>query len=147
MPTLETPKFPQGNKPYLSPNPNDPGFQPQDGGRSTPVIVGTQPKKQGDVDKSQGAEIAELKGDVSTLKSKVTTLEGKTYVDSFDGKKGAITTDGTLATSEGKVVGLTGQLPYLTAAPTAANADGIKIVALSAEPDTYYDGYLYLITE
>ena len=138
MPTLETPKFPQGKKPYLSPNPNDPGFQPQDGGRGTPVIVGTSPKKQGDTDKSQSAEIAALEERVSYLEANPTSI---------DAKRGAITTGGTLEVSAQKVLGLTGQLPYLTTAPTSANADGVKIVVLSAEPDTYYAGYLYFITE
>lgn len=43
--------------------------------------------------------------------------------------------------------GATNGLGYLTTAPTAANTDGIKIVVLSAEPATKYDGYIYLITE
>lgn len=37
-------------------------------------------------------------------------------------------------------------LPFITTAPSAANTDGIKIVVLSSEPATKYDGYLYLIT-
>ena len=36
-------------------------------------------------------------------------------------------------------------ISYLTSAPNADNTDGIKIVVLSAEPGTYYNGYLYLI--
>lgn len=38
-------------------------------------------------------------------------------------------------------------IKYTTTAPTAANTDGLKIVVLNAEPETKYDGYLYLITE
>lgn len=38
-------------------------------------------------------------------------------------------------------------IPYLTTAPTADNANGLKIVVLDAEPATYYDGYYYIITE
>ena len=41
--------------------------------------------------------------------------------------------------------GATNGLGYLTTAPTAANTDGIKIVVLSAEPATKYNGYLYII--
>lgn len=37
-------------------------------------------------------------------------------------------------------------MQYLTTAPSAANTDGIKIVVLSSEPATKYNGYLYLIT-
>ena len=37
-------------------------------------------------------------------------------------------------------------LPFLTTAPDAANTDGIKIVVLSSEPATKYNGYLYIIT-
>lgn len=37
-------------------------------------------------------------------------------------------------------------LPILTTAPASANTDGIKIVVLSSEPATKYDGYLYIIT-
>lgn len=38
-------------------------------------------------------------------------------------------------------------LPYLTTAPSSANTSGLKIVVLSSEPATKYDGYLYIITE
>lgn len=41
--------------------------------------------------------------------------------------------------------GSTNGLGYLTTAPTAANTDGIKIVVLSSEPATKYNGYLYII--
>ena len=34
----------------------------------------------------------------------------------------------------------------VTQAPTADNTDGIKIAVLASEPDTFYDGWLYLIT-
>ena len=37
-------------------------------------------------------------------------------------------------------------LPYLTTAPSADNTDGLKIVVLSSDPSTKYNGYLYLIT-
>ena len=37
-------------------------------------------------------------------------------------------------------------LGYITTAPDAANTDGIKIVVLSSEPATKYNGYLYIIT-
>lgn len=37
-------------------------------------------------------------------------------------------------------------LSYLTTAPAADNTSGIKIVVLSSEPATKYNGYLYLIT-
>jgi len=39
-------------------------------------------------------------------------------------------------------------VPYLTTAPTADNTDSrLKIVVLSSEPVTRYNGYLYIITE
>lgn len=41
--------------------------------------------------------------------------------------------------------GVTNGLGYLTTAPTSANNDGIKIVVLSSEPATKYNGYLYII--
>lgn len=37
-------------------------------------------------------------------------------------------------------------MSYLTTAPSADNTDGIKIVVLSSEPATKYNGYLYIIT-
>lgn len=37
-------------------------------------------------------------------------------------------------------------LGVLTTAPSADNTDGIKIVVLSSEPATKYNGYLYIIT-
>lgn len=40
-----------------------------------------------------------------------------------------------------------GGIAYLTTAPTSANTGGgIKIVVLSSEPTTKYNGYLYIIT-
>jgi hypothetical protein len=36
---------------------------------------------------------------------------------------------------------------YSTVAPTQDNVDGLKIVELSEEPATKYDGYLYFIEE
>lgn len=36
---------------------------------------------------------------------------------------------------------------YLTTAPSSANTGGtLKVVVLSAEPATRYEGYLYIIT-
>ena len=48
--------------------------------------------------------------------------------------------------------GFTGEIAndkigYTTTAPTAANTDGLKIVVLEEEPETRYDGWLYLIKE
>ena len=43
---------------------------------------------------------------------------------------------------------LTGSIPYTTTAPSSANTDGgIRIVVLTSEPATRYDGYWYIITE
>ncbi len=39
------------------------------------------------------------------------------------------------------------KMGYTTTAPTAANTDGLKIVVLEEEPETKYDGWLYLIKE
>lgn len=35
---------------------------------------------------------------------------------------------------------------YSTTAPTADNTDGLKVIVLDSEPDTKYNGYLYIIT-
>ena len=43
-------------------------------------------------------------------------------------------------------ISLDGVIPYTTTAPTANNTTGLKIVVLSSEPATKYDGYLYIIT-
>lgn len=37
-------------------------------------------------------------------------------------------------------------LQYDTSAPSSANTNGLKIVVLSSEPATRYDGYIYIIT-
>ena len=42
---LDAPKMPTGTYPELSPNPNSKGVELKDGGRGTPVIVNTEPKK------------------------------------------------------------------------------------------------------
>lgn len=38
-------------------------------------------------------------------------------------------------------------MAFTTIAPTKANTDGLKIVVLTAEPETKYDGYIYFIKE
>lgn len=48
--------------------------------------------------------------------------------------------------------GFTGEIAndkigYTTTAPTADNTDGLKIVVLEEEPETKYDGWLYIIVE
>lgn len=43
--------------------------------------------------------------------------------------------------------GLAEGIQYLTSAPTQANADGLKFVVLTEEPQTRYSGYIYIITE
>lgn len=41
-----------------------------------------------------------------------------------------------------------GDISYVTTAPTGPNTSGgLKVVVLSSEPSTRYDGYLYIITE
>lgn len=36
---------------------------------------------------------------------------------------------------------------YMTTAPTAANTTGLRFVLLDEEPETKYDGWIYLIKE
>lgn len=42
---LDAPKMPTGTYPELSPNPNSEGLKFKDGGRGTPVVVNTEPRK------------------------------------------------------------------------------------------------------
>lgn len=42
---LDAPKMPTGTYPELSPNPNSEGLKLKDGGRGTPVVVNTEPRK------------------------------------------------------------------------------------------------------
>lgn len=42
---LDAPKMPAGTYPELSPNPNSEGLKLKDGGRGTPVVVNTEPRK------------------------------------------------------------------------------------------------------
>lgn len=60
---------------------------------------------------------------------------------------GEITDDLKSLDVAGTIYGING-LNYLTTAPTEANTSGqLKVVVLSSEPATKYDGYLYIITE
>ena len=128
MPELNpSPNFPVTEKPHLSPNPKL-THEIKDGGRGTPEIVMTEPKEQAPYDPREAvgalqAEINGVAGDLATEKGKITTLQGKVA----DLEKGA---------------------SYLTTAPTADNENGHLIfVVLEEEPSTYYDGYLYFVTE
>ena len=181
MPKLPQPNYPQGEYPYLSPNPNA-HESLEDGGRGTPVIVNTPPKiqQEGGIDPSILDEYAKKsdlpQGEISidfngTATSTTEALQRvvvgtKTYTVS-SGMSNPMTTAGDLIVgasngtpsrlgvgSAGKLLASTGSalaytdsLPYLTTAPSAANADGLKIVVLDEEPATYYDGYYYIITE
>ena len=89
-------------------------------------------------------------GQVLSVNSGGTGLEWSTPasggVSSLGGKTGAVTVDGTLAVDGSNVMGLTGQIPYLTTAPVADNTAGfLKIVVLSAEPANRFSGFLYVI--
>lgn len=57
-------------------------------------------------------------------------------------------TQGSLLAAGNVSAKWTTNLPIHTTAPSSANTEGgIKIVVLSSEPATRYDGYLYIITE
>lgn len=48
----------------------------------------------------------------------------------------------------GAVTQINNEMQYLTEAPTEANTSGkMKFVVLTEEPQTYYDGYYYIIVE
>ena len=69
--------------------------------------------------------------------------EGKTVIAATDTTYSA----GTGLSLSGTQFNLTGSIPYTTTAPTSANTDGgIRIVVLTSEPATRYDGYWYIIT-
>lgn len=65
---------------------------------------------------------------------------------SIAGKQNTLSA-GTGISISSNTISMTGALPYLTTAPTSANADGLKLVVLSSEPTTKYSGYIYIITE
>jgi len=70
----------------------------------------------------------------------IRATDGMIYKPQFDN------TNGLVLYEMKKVLTSTSGLPYTTTAPSANNTDGIKIVVLSSEPSTRYDGYLYIIT-
>ena len=55
------------------------------------------------------------------------------------GKNKAVQTD-----KDGVLCGVD---PVMTTAPTAANPGALRFVVLEEEPQTKYDGYIYLIVE
>lgn len=69
--------------------------------------------------------------------------EGKIYVD--------LSTNETYRWSGTQYVKIGGNISegvsYTTTAPTEANPYGLKVVVLTSEPATKYDGWLYIITE
>ena len=70
MPKLETPNFPQGTYPELSPNP-DLHFETKDEGRGTPVIVVNPPRVAIDPT-DESAEIAILEQQIAGKQDKLT---------------------------------------------------------------------------
>ena len=158
MPELETPKFPQGVKPRLSPNPNDPGFIPEEGERGTPVVINTQPAYQQE-DEGCSCDLSNYttKDELTAVESEVSAKMGNPMTAANDlivgGTSGAPTrlakgANGSLLGIDGSgAVGYKKDLPYLDTAPSANNANGIILVVLDEEPATYYNGYYYIITE
>ena len=49
MPELDTPNFPTGEKPHVSPNPKGLKTEYENGGQETPVVIVTAPKEQVDL--------------------------------------------------------------------------------------------------
>ena len=162
MPELDTPKFPQGEYPRLSPNPNDPGFIPEEGEHGTPVVINTAPRKQGVYDSDQDARIsaleaktAELDGEVDDLNTELSAKMENPMTAQNDlivgGNSGAPTRLAKGNNGELLRVNASGNvaygknLPIITTAPSADNTDGLIICVLSDDPATKYDGYLYLI--
>lgn len=68
-------------------------------------------------------------------------------IDVIANPTGSATADLSKLDVNGTIYGING-LNYLTTAPESANTSGqLKIVVLSSDPTTKYDGYLYIITE
>ena len=83
-----------------------------------------------------------------STKSLVLLTPGFYRVASLGGENGEITTDASFEVNSSKVAKLTGQLPYLTTAPSDPNTAGfVKLVVLDSEPSDYKAGYLYFVTE
>ena len=146
MPKLPQPNYPQGEYPYLSPNPNSHEIV-VDGGRGTPVIVNTEPKFQIDTTEESeeiAVKVGELKTYTDTELAKKENLANK--VNEINGNS---TTEypSEKAVKEYVDTHKPEAISYLTTAPTSANTNGLKFVVLDSEPATYYDGYYYIITE
>ena len=75
----------------------------------------------------------------------------KGYVDDVaSGKQDKLTAGNGISISAGNVISADTptEISYLTTAPSADNTSGnLKIVVLSSEPATKYNGYIYFITE
>lgn len=143
MPELEQPNFPTGVKPHLSPNPKL-THELVDGGRETPVIVVTEPKKQVDLTE-ESAEIEALREYVDGELAKKENLSNKST--SIGANPGNTKYPTELAVKNFVDAFVPAGVEYLTTAPTSANVGSLKFVVLTAEPATYYDGYYYIITE
>jgi len=93
----------------------------------------------GDISAEEGIDNYILEIDKSTKEVLYINYNiNKVYADN-------ITLHGDTGNGYGELA-LTGNLPYLTTAPTENNTSGyLKIVVLSSEPSTKYDGYLYLV--
>lgn len=81
-------------------------------------------------------------------------VNGNTYTKSYDSEsldlgnyQTPITADTELTVKKVTANKFDGSIRYLTTAPTADNTSGcLDIVILSAEPETKYNGYLYIVT-
>ena len=69
--------------------------------------------------------------------------------DALNGKQPTLTAgNGITITSNTISANTPSEISYLTTAPTADDTSGnLKIVVLSSEPATKYNGYIYFITE
>ena len=76
--------------------------------------------------------------DVAAVEGSVTDSNSNNLVDIINRLTGV----------ENNTFGVASEVSYLTTAPTINNDSGnLKFVVLASEPTTYYDGYIYYITE
>lgn len=100
---------------------------------------------------SLSADLTAAEGNITALTARMTTAEAD--IDSLESRVGQAEFDIGQAQTDINAVGASVQvlergIAYQTTAPTVVNTNGaLKVVVLTAEPATKYNGYIYFIKE
>lgn len=109
------------------------------------VIVSTYAKQNGTYDNMTVGEATHATSADSATNA--TNASHATNADNATEAGHATTSDTATTATNATNAMISVKLSYTTTVPTSGNSEGLKVAVLTAEPQTKYNGWLYIITE